>query len=75
VGKKGEYSEELIVAVDYLMKRGITRCGEIAKRLNVSPFTVRNIKRILRKRKARMKLKTEKKEKPKDFLDEILGGE
>jgi len=44
------YSETLVQAVKWLIMCGITRSGEIAKRLEVSPFTVRNIKVLLRKR-------------------------
>ena len=69
------YREELIVAVEYLMRRGITRSGEIAKRLGLSPFTVRNIKLILKRRKAREEREKAKSEKPKDVIEEILSGE
>lgn len=70
-----KYRPELIAAVEYLMKRGITRSGEIAKRLGVSPFTVRNIKIIL-KRKQREKEEKEKakSKKSKDVIEEILSG-
>jgi len=70
------YREELIAAVEYLMKRGIKRSGEIAKRLGVSPFTVRNIKLILKRRKAREEKEKEKakSKKSKDVIEEILGG-
>lgn len=44
------YSEELIAAVKLLLRKGITRSTEIARRLEVSPFTVRNVKKILRER-------------------------
>jgi len=67
------YREDLIKAVEFLMRRGITRSGEIARRLGISPFTVRNIKLILRRRKAREEKK--EKEKSLDVLEEILGGE
>ena len=83
------YREELIMAVSYLINRGITRSGEIAKRLDVSPYTVRNIKSIL-KRRARQEGRG-KDEKPtagkkmaptakakfkkhKDVIEELLGG-
>ena len=69
-----KYREELIAAVEYLMQRGITRSGEIAKRLGLSPFTVRNIKDIIRRRKRREEEKTKSK-KSKDIIEEILGGE
>ena len=65
-----EYHDDLIKAVEYLMRKGVTRSGEIARRLGISPFTVRNIKYLLR-RKAR---EEQKKEKPKDVIEEILGG-
>ncbi|RLF08531.1 MAG: hypothetical protein DRJ60_00270 [Thermoprotei archaeon] len=71
-----KYREELIAAVEYLMKyRGITRNSEIARRLNVSPFTVRNIKQILKRRKARKEREKAEPKKPKDIIEEILGGE
>lgn len=70
-----EYHDDLIKAVEYLMRKGVTRSGEIARRLGISPFTVRNIKYLLRKRKAKRKQeKKEKKEKSKDVIEEILGG-
>ncbi|MHC1628070.1 MAG: transposase [Candidatus Nezhaarchaeales archaeon] len=43
------YSEELIAAVKYLYERGF-RSSEIAKRLDVSPFTIRNIISLLNKK-------------------------
>lgn len=44
------YHEDLIMAVKYLYDKGITKSSEIAKRLDLSPYTVRNIKKILRER-------------------------
>jgi len=49
-GSFPSYSEETIIAVKYLIDKGITRSGEIARRLKLSPYTVRNIKKILRER-------------------------
>jgi len=68
------YNENLIAAVEYLMKRGITRSGEIAKRLGISPFTVRNIKAILGRRKKEngKERKEEKAMKKKKSLIETL---
>ena len=65
------YSEELIIAVEYLMRRGITRTREIARVLRISPFTVRNIKTILNRRKREEKARKEKK-KEKKMLIEVL---
>ena len=48
--RTGAYSEDTIVAVKYLVEKGITRSSEIARRLDISPFTANNIKRILRER-------------------------
>ena len=75
-----EYDERLIRAVEYLIERGITKSTEIAKRLGISPWTVRNIKYILRKMKEEKKEEKkegekEEEEKSKDVLEEILGGE
>ncbi|OYT50839.1 MAG: hypothetical protein B6U76_12035 [Desulfurococcales archaeon ex4484_217_2] len=42
------YSKDLIVAVKYLYEKGF-RSSEIARRLGVSPFTVRNVISILKK--------------------------
>ena len=51
VNRRGmAYSEELIAAVRYLMSRGIVKTTEIARRLDVSPYTVRNIKQMLKER-------------------------
>lgn len=68
-----KYRPELVAAVEYLLSKGITRSGEIAKRLGVSPFTVRNIKAILR-RKQREKEEKAKSKKSKDVIEEILSG-
>jgi len=43
------YSEELIKAVKYLYEKGF-KSTEIAKRLDTSPFTVRNVISILNKK-------------------------
>ena len=78
------YSEELITAVKWLLHKGITRSGDIARRLEVSPYTVRNIKTILRKRgeypevepkrrKPQSKRK-KKKEAKEDFITKMFGG-
>ena len=48
--RTGAYSEDTIAAVKYLVGKGITRSSEIARRLDISPFTANNIKRILRER-------------------------
>jgi len=44
------YSEYLINAVKYLIMKGITKPSEIAKRLDISPYTARDIKYKLKKR-------------------------
>lgn len=44
------YPEELVIAVKWLLYKGVTRSTDIARRLEVSPYTVSNVKRILRKR-------------------------
>ncbi|RLE47844.1 MAG: hypothetical protein DRJ18_02750 [Candidatus Methanomethylicota archaeon] len=64
VGGFPDYPEDAIIAVKYLIKKGITRTNEIAKRLNLSPFTVRNIKQILMRR-----------EKAKRIIELLKGGE
>jgi len=77
------YPEDVIIAVKYLMEKGITRSTEIAERLDLSPYTVRNIKKILRERgliegkeKVRKTVVAKaKSKKPKDVIEEILGGE
>lgn len=74
-----KYSEDLIMAVKYLIKKGFNS-REIADRLGISPYTVRNIKRILRERGL---LKTEepkkakttvenKSKKPESIIEKIL---
>lgn len=45
-----DYSDLLVCAVKYLIAKGITKSTEIAKRLDVSPYTVNSIKTMLRKR-------------------------
>jgi len=44
------YSEYLIAAVKYLVMKGITKPSEIAKRLDISKYTARDIKYKLKKR-------------------------
>jgi len=66
------YSEELIIAVEYLMKRGITRTREIARVLRISPFTVNNIKTILNRRKREAEKTGKEKKKEKKMLIEVL---
>jgi len=66
--KMFRYSEELVHAVKYLSEKGLNS-GEIARRLGISPFTVRNIKYMLRKREKEPKTKPRK---HRDILDEIL---
>lgn len=76
------YSEDVIAAVKYLiLKKGVTRSTEIAQRLGISPYTARNIKKILRdrgvldkpKRKVKGRIKS-KSVKGKYIIEEILGG-
>jgi len=77
-GKKVEikYPEDLIMAVKYLARKGLNS-REIADRLEISPYTVKSIKRILRKRslleapearKAKAKAESKKSE-PKSNID------
>lgn len=76
------YPEELIIAVKWLLHKGITRSGDIARRLEVSPYTVNNIKTLLRKRgefpepgglsKRRKRRKAEKREGG-DFITKMFG--
>lgn len=81
-----KYSEELIMAVKYLLNKGLNS-RQVADRLEISPYTVRNIKRILRKRgllapqegqeeESAKKVATARSEskKSKDVVEEILGG-
>ena len=44
------YSEYLVAAVKYLVMKGITKPSEIAQRLDISPYTARDIKYKLKKR-------------------------
>lgn len=46
-----KYDTRLVNAVEYLLEKGITKSSEIAKRLNISPYTARNIKKLLREKK------------------------
>lgn len=79
------YPEELITAVKWLIHKGVTRSSDIARRLEVSPYTVSNIKTLLRKRgeypdtesKRRKKpqpKKRAKKEVKEDFITRMFGG-
>ena len=83
------YSDELIAAVEYLLKRGVTRSNEIAERLGISPFTVRNIKTLLNRKKATEEAKrksgtdtkpsqgkeeSNRQERTKDAIEELLSG-
>jgi len=75
------YSEDVIAAVKYLiLKKGVTRSTEIAQRLGISPYTARNIKKILRDRgvldkpKRKVRRTKSKSVKGKDIIEEILGG-
>jgi len=43
-------AKELVVAVKWLLHKGVTRSGDIARRLEVSPYTVATIKTMLRRR-------------------------
>jgi len=65
-----DYPEDAIIAVKYLIKKGITKTNEIAKRLGLSPNTVRNIKVILRKRER----EKQEKKKPKSIIKKIVSG-
>jgi len=47
---KAVYSEYLVAAVKYLVMKGITKPSEIAKRLDISKYTARDIKYKLKKR-------------------------
>ena len=84
-----KYSDELIAAVEYLLKQGITRSTEIAERLGISPFTARNIKTLLRRKKAveeakrksgtdtkpsQGKEESNRQERTKDVIEELLSG-
>ena len=77
--KCGDYSEELVAAVKYLMGKGITRSTEIARRLGISPFTVRNIKYRLQKQKeekseeGKLSVTRPRSKRKRDLLDELLG--
>jgi len=79
------YPEELIIAVKWLLHKGVTRSSDIARRLEVSPYTVNNIKTLLRKKgeypeakpKRRIKpqpKKKAKKEAKEDFITKMFGG-
>jgi len=80
-----KYPEDLIMAVKYLLEKGFNS-REVADRLEISPYTVRGIKRVLRERglleaeeaKPRASRKAvavnAKSKKPKDVIEEILGG-
>jgi len=64
------YSEDLVKAVKYLYEKGL-KTTEIAKRLDVSPFTVRNIISILNRRS---KVKREEGNEHKEGKPDILSG-
>ncbi|RLG23145.1 hypothetical protein DRN85_09880 [Methanosarcinales archaeon] len=77
------YPEELITAVKWLIYKGVTRSSDIARRLEVSPYTVNNIKTLLRKRgdfpepreRRKKRKREEKKEKKKsDWISRMFGG-
>jgi len=79
-----KYSEDLIIAVRWLLHKGVTRSSDIARRLEVSPYTIRNIKRVLKQRgefpeeaekgrKAHIRRKPKKKKKAKeDFITKMF---
>lgn len=81
-----KYPEDLIMAVKYLLEKGFNS-REVADRLEISPYTVRNIKRVLRKRgllapqegqeeepAKKVAVVRSKSKKSKDVIEEILGG-
>jgi len=83
--KYPKYPEDLIMSVRYLTRKGLN-ARKIADRLGISPFTVRNIKRILRERgllgtgehestkhKIKAKNKTRGKKSDEDIIDILLG--
>jgi len=82
VRKKVEISfpEDLIMAVKYLLEKGFNS-REVADRLEISPYTVRSIKRILRKRgllatdsgEGERARRAERK-RTKDVIEELLSG-
>jgi len=68
--KYPKYPEDLVIAVKYLARKGLNT-REIADRLGISPYTARNIKKILRDR-GLLKTEEPKKaaaEKPKSIID------
>jgi len=77
-----DYPEDLIMAVKYLVEKGFNS-RQIAERLDISPYTARNIKVILRRRglikdetsKPKEVVVKAKSKKSKDVIEEILGGE
>jgi len=73
--KKGKveikYSEDLVMAVKYLIGKGLNS-RKIAERLGISPYTVRSIKRILRKRgllKSEKSKNVREENKPKNIIE------
>ena len=77
-----DYPEDVMVAVKYLVEKGVTKSTEIAKRLGVSPYTARNIKKLLRRRGllkveepalAKVATTKAKSKKPRDIIEAILG--
>ena len=83
VKKKVEISfpEDLIMAVKYLLEKGFNS-REVADRLEISPYTVRSIKRILRKRglltteegRVSEEVRKSERKRPKDVIEELLSG-
>jgi len=83
VRKKVEISfpEDLIMAVKYLLEKGFNS-REVADRLEISPYTVRSIKRILRKRGLlatgnggeRASTRRAGRKRTKDVIEELLSG-
>lgn len=69
--RKNNYTRELVYAVKYLMDKGFST-GEISKRLDISPFTVRNVKHIIRKASEKKAEKPAEKPKPKPSRGEVI---
>jgi len=71
-----KYSEDLVMTVKYLARKGLNS-GKIADILGISPYTVRNIKSILRKRgllktsEKPSKSKTKEESKSKNTIDDL----
>ncbi len=45
------YPEKLLIAVEYLLEKGVTKPSEIARRLNISPTTATTVKYLVLRRK------------------------